>query len=393
MGIKKRWNDISKKTKMNLTQFLHAVELVLGSTSFYFDGQAYEQIFGSPMGSPLSPCLADIVMDDLETHCLALLDFVVPFFRRYVDDVFAIIPRSKLDVILEVFNGYHPRLKFTYEKENKGSISFLDTIVIRDKNKLITNWFRKPTFSGRYTNFFSSHPYKYKLNTIISLVDHAILLSDERFHRENLVTVKEILLNNCFPIDVIEKQIKNRLFVLKNRKDSTVSDSDTSDNTFDTSRRIVLPYIKGLSEDIDRVINKAGLSVLHTVPKKLDGIIRRGKDRLTIARNTEVVYKINCNDCNTSYIGQTKRHVETRVKEHRSDITKHYSNHSVVSKHRISLGHDFKWTEPEILHREKNIKKREIAEMFYIKKFNNNINSQKDTENLNPIYDRLISST
>ncbi|XP_071579195.1 uncharacterized protein [Temnothorax nylanderi] len=147
MGIKKRWDDISQNTKMNLTQFLHAVELVLGSTSFYFNGQAYEQIFGSPMGSPLSPCLADIVMDDLETQCLASLDFVVPFFRRYVDDIFAIIPRSKIDVILDAFNGYHPRLQFTHEKEINGSISFLDTTVIRYKDKLITNWYRKPTFS------------------------------------------------------------------------------------------------------------------------------------------------------------------------------------------------------------------------------------------------------
>jgi len=29
--------------------------------------------------------------------------------------------------------------------------------------------------------------------------------------------------------------------------------------------------------------------------------------------------------------------------------------------------------------------------MFLIKKFDNNINLQKDTENLNPIYNKLIS--
>jgi len=43
-----------------------------------------------------------------------------------------------------------------------------------------------------------------------------------------------------------------------------------------------------------------------------------------------------------------------------------------------------------MLHKERNRKKREIAEMFFIKKFNNNINLQKDTENLNPIYDKII---
>jgi len=36
--------------------------------------------------------------------------------------------------------------------------------------------------------------------------------------------------------------------------------------------------------------------------------------------------------------------------------------------------------------------KREIAEMFYIKK-HNNINLQKGTDNLNNIYSQIIAST
>ncbi|XP_071576008.1 uncharacterized protein [Temnothorax nylanderi] len=114
-AIEKRWQDISKITKLSLPQFLHAIELVLRSTSFSFNGNTYEQIFGSPMGSPLSPVLADIVMEDLETHCLASLDFCLSFFRRYVDDVIAIIPKDKIGDVLTVFNNYHPRLKFTHE--------------------------------------------------------------------------------------------------------------------------------------------------------------------------------------------------------------------------------------------------------------------------------------
>lgn len=53
--IRKRWNNISKTTNLDLAQFLHAVELILNSTSFMIDGKFYEQIYGSPMGFPLSP--------------------------------------------------------------------------------------------------------------------------------------------------------------------------------------------------------------------------------------------------------------------------------------------------------------------------------------------------
>ncbi|EZA52137.1 Mannosyl-oligosaccharide alpha-1,2-mannosidase isoform B [Ooceraea biroi] len=62
---------------------------------------------------------------------------------------------------------------------------------------LLTNWYRKPTFSDRCINFFSNHLRKYKLNTIVNLVDQAILLSDSRFHETNIKIVEDVLLNNC----------------------------------------------------------------------------------------------------------------------------------------------------------------------------------------------------
>ncbi|KMQ82308.1 hypothetical protein RF55_23426 [Lasius niger] len=106
-AIRKRWDDIAMNTKFNLAQFLYAIELILDSTCFAFDGRFYEQIFGSPMGSPLSPVLADMVMDDLETQRLSSLNFTVPIYYRFVDDVFAIVPRTKIDEIVTTFNNYH----------------------------------------------------------------------------------------------------------------------------------------------------------------------------------------------------------------------------------------------------------------------------------------------
>ncbi|EFN61460.1 hypothetical protein EAG_09656, partial [Camponotus floridanus] len=73
-------------------------------------------------------------------------------------------------------------------------------------------------------------------------------------------------------------------------------------------------------------------------------------------------------NCNTSYIGQTKRHLGTRVKKHFNDIKLHESNLSVIGKHKLEFNHDFNWSIPVILHNEKHVRKREIAEMFFIKR-------------------------
>ncbi|EZA58499.1 hypothetical protein X777_01094 [Ooceraea biroi] len=68
-------------------------------------------------------------------------------------------------------------------------------------------------------------------------------------------------------------------------------------------------------------------------------------------------------------------------------------NYSVVSRHRLKDNHEFEWRDVAILHQESNVKKREIAEMFHIKRHNNAINSMRDTENLPSIYDNILTNT
>lgn len=153
---------------------------------------------------------------------------------------------------------------------------------------------------------------------------------------------------------------------------------------------ISLPYSHDL-HNLDRIFKNAGFKVVYKIPNKLNCIIALGKDKLPIENKTKVVYKINCKNYNLSYIGQTKRHLITRVKEHFRNIKMHESNHSVISKHRIDFNHDFDWSLPTILHNERHVRKREIAEMFFIKINNNTINLQKDTNNLNIIYDKILN--
>jgi len=162
------------------------------------------------MGSPLSPILVDMILDDLKTQYLKLVNPQPRVFYRYVDDIFAIVPKTAVTYILSIFNNYHPRLQFTLKTENNNAINFLDTTVIRNGMGVITNWYRKSTFSGRYVNYFSNHPISYKINVVTNLVDRAVILSDKRFHVENLNIVRDILSNNCYPAYFI-KYINNRL--------------------------------------------------------------------------------------------------------------------------------------------------------------------------------------
>lgn len=54
-----------------------------------------------------------------------------------MDDIIAIIPKNKVNETFNIFNSYHPRLKFTHELELNGTINFLDIKIIREGNNLL----------------------------------------------------------------------------------------------------------------------------------------------------------------------------------------------------------------------------------------------------------------
>ncbi|XP_020296216.1 uncharacterized protein LOC109861110 [Pseudomyrmex gracilis] len=136
-AVARRWRFIKNNTKISLTEFLLAVEFVLSSMYFSFNNIIYRQTYGTPMGSPLSPIIADITLQDLELKALNTLKFNIPLYYKYVDDIILSFPKDKLDDVLNSFNSIHHRLKFTHELQSNDQISFLDLSVILRNNTII----------------------------------------------------------------------------------------------------------------------------------------------------------------------------------------------------------------------------------------------------------------
>jgi len=109
------------------------------------------------MGSPLqqlSPIVAELAFQYLESHILKKLSFTPSFYIRYVDDIALAAPYSLIDDLLNNFNPFHPRLKFTMEIGGT-SLNFLESKIINRDGQLIFDWYHKLTFSGRFLNYYS----------------------------------------------------------------------------------------------------------------------------------------------------------------------------------------------------------------------------------------------
>jgi len=102
------------------------------------------------MGSPLSPIIADIIMQDLENFTLNALNLDLIFYARYVDDIALAAPTDKIDIILDKFNAYHDRLKFTLEYESNGCLNFLDLKEWTMMSLLLTGFIKKLSRGDTY---------------------------------------------------------------------------------------------------------------------------------------------------------------------------------------------------------------------------------------------------
>ena len=187
---------LKKHTQLSRRQFLEGLKLIFEYSVFSFDNKVYHQVFGSPMGAPLSPVLAELIMEHFEEKCLPKLKFPVPFFFRYVDDIITCAPESEIFSMKIIFEKYHPRIKFEVELENDGKLSFLDVMIYNNQNNLITDWYQKPTWTGRFLNFHSHHPLSQKIAIVYNLVDKIKNLANNKFLYKNLELARFTLINN-----------------------------------------------------------------------------------------------------------------------------------------------------------------------------------------------------
>ena len=87
LGIEIRYEQMRKHTIIPLDEFFKAIDFLSNNTFLQFNKKFYRQLYGTPMGSAVSSAFSDIVMSDLEAHCLSIIDFKPIFYYRYVDDI------------------------------------------------------------------------------------------------------------------------------------------------------------------------------------------------------------------------------------------------------------------------------------------------------------------
>ena len=146
---------------------------------------------------------------------IAHKNFCPNIYRRYVDDIFVTFnSNEQLKKFVEYMNAKHPIIKFTFEHEHNNTFSFLDVKTCHEKNKVTTSVYRKPTFSGVFTNFKIFIPTVYKFGLVYTVLHHCfnITSSYEKFHKcSNLKDILfSLLIGRCF--FKLHEIVKSKIF-------------------------------------------------------------------------------------------------------------------------------------------------------------------------------------
>ncbi|BHF84006.1 hypothetical protein SprV_0902715600 [Sparganum proliferum] len=169
----------------------HLMELLRYCLKTYFTlgGQMYEQIKGTPMDSPISSLIAEVVLQRIE-H-LVFTKCQPKFWARYVDDTFAIVKLPDVEHLKELLNSIDPNIQFMMEAETNNQLPFLDVLVRRcATGQLQTTVFRKATNTGQILHYNSNHPLSHKRSCVRTLFQrverHCSTPADKRVKRQYL---------------------------------------------------------------------------------------------------------------------------------------------------------------------------------------------------------------
>ena len=110
-------------------------------------------------------------------------------------------------------------MSFTIEREKQNRMSFLDIAIICEDKTFTTSVYRKPTFSGVYTNFDNFLLSTYNFGTVYTLAYRCFRICScwTKLHNES-VSLKETFLKHGYPEDFINKCFKtfmDNIHVLK----------------------------------------------------------------------------------------------------------------------------------------------------------------------------------
>ena len=250
----------------------------------------------------------------------------------------------------------------------------------RDDTRLRTTVYHKPTHTDRLLDQSSYNPTSHRAITVRTLTRRAQIIFDSTDSlRDENKHLRQIFHKNDYSDEFIDTN------KYKHDKQNDVCTNTETKNELTT---VSLPYIRGTSETIARMLKPFNIRIAHKPTRTLRHLLTNVKDKDDPEDRQGTVYRIRCNDCNGTYIGETGRTLTTRLGEHQTATDKEDLTNNIAQHHR-KTGHDINWDSATCLTHSTDKDQRLTLESWFTNLQPNPLNPCRK---LPAAYERLLQS-
>ena len=311
--------QLQQRTSMSVSQITSLLEYCLRSTYFVFQGEYYEQLEGAAMGSPLSPIIANIYMEEFETRALSTSPNPPTLWKRFVDDTFVVIQTAHKEEFFHHINSIEESIQVTPEDiQADGSLPFLDVLVTPQPDGTLTmSVYRKPTHTNQYLQWDSHHSISAKYSVISTLYHRANeVCSINQQLKEEHEQIKQALSLCRYPYLALNR-VEKKTRVPRPYRNQAKKQKDSNIKSNIRKTHITVTYSRNLSESFKNTCKKYGIQVYFRGGKTIKNLLVAPKDREHITQKSGIIYRFKCDrvECDEEYIGESARTFGERFKD------------------------------------------------------------------------------
>ena len=204
-------------------------------------------------------------MQHVDERTLATCRQTIPLWLRYVADIFTAVHKDEIDDFHDHLNEQNAESSLLKRSKKMENFLFL---VTRVNNELSTTVYRKPTHTDRLLDESSYNPTSHKATTIRTLTRQAQLVCDTPDSlRDEKRYLERVFHKNNYNTDFIKRNIYRP------------TEADATNRNPKPLTTVTIPYIKGTSQTISRILQPYNIRVAHKPTTTLRQLLTNVKDR------------------------------------------------------------------------------------------------------------------
>ena len=220
-------------------------------------------------------------MEHFDSLAISTSPKFIKWWFRYVDYIHSATRKDQVNKLQRVLQ-FHRSTHQIYHRTPRNRLSFLDTLTKPTTNSIESTVYRKPINTDRYLDCNSNHPISAKLSVIHNYNHRAKqVCSRPAFLAKEMDHLHKVIQDNHYPAQFFQQDKPQQK---TNRK------PNPSTGKFTEGASVVIPYIKGLSEQYRHTLAKYRVRVFFKGISAIKSLLMHPKGPIQNFQKTDIIY-------------------------------------------------------------------------------------------------------